>query len=152
MPLDLSYKGKEIAAYTFEVDRSKIRELAAAIGDPNPIFTDPASARGEGYADTPAPLTFATVMTFGGCPDIWRIMSEMGIDTGRLLHAKEEYEYLAPIYTGDVLEGRIVVEALRGGAMEMASFKTNYTRAEDTVLVARMTIIVPPVKNLETKK
>ena len=147
MPLDLSYKGKEIAAYTFEVDRSKIRELAAAIGDPNPIFTDPALARGEGCADTPAPLTFATVMTFGGCPDIWSLMSEMGLDTKRLLHAKEEYEYLAPLYPGDVLQGRIVVEALRGGRMEMASFQTTYTRGGESVLRARMTVIVPPEGN-----
>jgi acyl dehydratase len=144
MPLDLSYKGKEIAVYAFEVDRSKIRELAAAIGDTNPVFTDPEAARNEGYADTPAPLTFATVMTFGGCPGIWDIMSGMGIDITRLLHAKEEYEYIAPIYPGDVLTSRIVVEALRGGTMEMARFRTTYTRGITPVLLARMTIIVPP--------
>jgi acyl dehydratase len=144
MPLDLSYKGKEIAVYTFEVDRSKIRELAAAIGDPNPVFTDSAVAKKEGCLDTPAPLTFATVMTFGGCPGIWDLISGMGIDVTRLLHAKEEYEYFAPIYPGDVLTGRIVVEALRGGAMEMAVFRTTYTRGEERVLLARMTVIVPP--------
>ena len=144
MPLDLSYKGKEIAAYTFEVDRSKIRELAAATGDTNPIFTDSGAAKNEGYADTPVPLTFATVMTFGGCPDIWRLMDNIGIDTTRLLHAKEEYEYLAPLYPGDVVTGRIVVEALRGGRMEMATFQTTYTRGDEPVLRARMTIIVPP--------
>ena len=144
MPLDLSYKGKEIAAYTFEVDRSKIRELAAAIGDPNPIFTDSGAARKEGYEDTPVPLTFATVMTFGGCPDIWHLMSAMGIDTTRLLHAKEEYEYIAPLYPGDVVTGRIVVEALRGGRMEMAVFQTTYTRGGEPVLRSRMTVIVPP--------
>jgi acyl dehydratase len=144
MALDLSYKGKEIAGYSFEVDRSKIRELCAAIGDPNPVFTDCEAAKKEDYADTPAPLTFATVITFGGYPAIWERMSEMGIDIKRLLHAKEEYEYLAPIYPGDKLEGTITVDALRGGAMEMASFKTTYTRGGETVLVARMTIIVPP--------
>jgi acyl dehydratase len=144
MALDFGYKGKEIARYDFEVDRSKIRELCAAIGDPNPVFTDSESAKKAGYADTPAPLTFATVMTFGGFPAIWDRMSEMGIDIKRLLHAKEEYEYLAPIYPGDKLNGLITVEALRGGTMEMASFKTTYTRGGEPVLIARMTIIVPP--------
>ncbi|MDR3201019.1 MAG: MaoC family dehydratase N-terminal domain-containing protein [Spirochaetales bacterium] len=144
MAIDLSYKGREIASYTFEVDRSKIRELCAAIGDPNPVFTDPEAAKKEGYADTPAPLTFATLITFGGCPGIWERMTEMGIDIKRLLHAKEEYEYLAPIYPGDKLTGLITVEALRGGAMEMAAFRTTYTRGGETVLVSRMTIIVPP--------
>ncbi|MDR1625808.1 MAG: MaoC family dehydratase N-terminal domain-containing protein [Spirochaetia bacterium] len=144
MALDLSYKGKEIAVFTFEVDRSKIRELCAAIGDPNPVFSDPEAAKNEGYADTPAPLTFASLVTFCGCPGIWDLMGRMGIDTRRLLHAKEEYEYLAPIYPGDRLTAAISVEALRGGAMEMASFKTTYTRGSAPVLVARMTIIVPP--------
>jgi acyl dehydratase len=144
MALDLSYKGKQIAAFTFEVDRSKIRELCAAIGDANPIFTDPEAAKTEGYAGTPAPLTFASLATFCGCPGIWDLMAGMGIDTARLLHAKEEYEYLAPIYPGDKLAAAITVEALRGGAMEMAGFKTTYTRGGEPVLVARMTIIVPP--------
>ena len=144
MALDLSYKGKEIATYTFQVDRSKIRELAAAVGDRNPVFTKPEAAEKEGYTDTPAPLTFATVMTFGGYPQIWDRMTEMGIDIKRLLHAKEEYEYMGPIYPGDTLTGTIVAESLRGGTMEMATFKTTYTRGGETVLVARMTIIVPP--------
>ncbi|MDR1931377.1 MAG: MaoC family dehydratase N-terminal domain-containing protein [Spirochaetales bacterium] len=144
MAIDLSCKGREIARYTFEVDRSKIRELCAAIGDPNPIFTNPEAAQKEGYADTPAPLTFSTVITFGGCPGIWDLISAMGIDIKRLLHAKEEYEYLAPIYPGDKLDCLITVEALRGGAMEMAAFKTTCARGGETVLVSRMTIIVPP--------
>ncbi|MDR1316852.1 MAG: MaoC family dehydratase N-terminal domain-containing protein [Spirochaetales bacterium] len=144
MPLDLSYKGKQIAAFTFEVDRSKIRELCAAIGDANPVFTDPQAAKKEGYADTPAPLTFASLITFCGYPGIWQSMCEMGIDIKRLLHAKEEYEYFAPIYPGDKLNAVICVDALRGGAMEMASFKTTYTRGGQPVLIARMTIIVPP--------
>ncbi|MDR2589270.1 MAG: MaoC family dehydratase N-terminal domain-containing protein, partial [Spirochaetales bacterium] len=143
MALDLSYKGREIASYTFEVDRSKIRELAAAVGDENPVFRDAGAAQAQGYADTPAPLTLATVMTFGGYPEIWERMTEMGIDIKRLLHAKEEYEYFAPIYPGDRLTGTIVVESLRGGAMEMASFKTTYTRGGEKVLAARMTVIVP---------
>lgn len=144
MAVDLSYKGKEIGSYTFEADRSKIRELAAAVGDPNPIFRDAEAAKKEGYGDTPAPLTFATVMTFGGYPEIWSRMTEMGIDIKRLLHAKEEYEYFGPIYPGDRLTGTITVDSLRGGAMEMATFKTTYTCGDKTVLIARMTIIVPP--------
>ncbi len=144
MALDMSYKGKEIGTYTFQVDRSKIRELAAAVGDPNPVFTDTEAARKEGYRDCPAPLTFATVMTFGGYPQIWDRMTAMGIDIKRLLHAREEYEYLKTIHPGDILTGTIVVEALRGGAMEMATFKTTYTREGEPVLIASMTIIVPP--------
>lgn len=144
MALDMSYKGKEFPSYTFTVERSKIKELNLAIGDNNPVFFDKEAATKEGYEDTPAPLTFGTLMSFWGYPEIWDKMVEMGIDIKRLLHAKEEYEYTAPVYPGDVLECTVGVDALRDGRMQMACFKTTYKRDGETVLVAKMTIMVPP--------
>ena len=88
----------------------------------------------------------ATVMNFWGYPEVWERMKEMGVDVKRLLHAKEEYEYLSPIYPGDVLTGVVSVESMRDGAMGMVAFKTTYSRGEETVLTAKMTIIIPPQK------
>jgi len=73
-------------------------------------------------------------------------MKEMGVDVKRLLHAKEEYEYFSPIYPGDVLTGVVSVESMRDGAMGMVTFKTVYSRGDEKVLAARMTIIIPPKK------
>jgi hypothetical protein len=100
LPLDMSYKGKEIGRFSFLVERSKIKELCLAIGDDNPIFFDPEAAKAQGYSDTPAPLTFASLISFWGFPEIWDRMTEAGIDIKRLLHAKEDYEYLKPLYPG----------------------------------------------------
>lgn len=144
MALDMSYKGKEFPSYTFEVERSKIRELCGAIGDDNQIFYNSEEAKKQGYEDTPAPLTFASLMSFWGYPEIWDRMTEIGIDIKRLLHAKEEYEYLSSIYPGDVLEGTVSVDSLRDGKMQMACFKTTFKREDEVVLVAKMTIMVPP--------
>ncbi len=144
MALDMSYKGKEFSPFVFEVERSKIKELCGAIGDNNPIYSNKEAAIKEGYKDTPAPLTFASLMSFWGYPEIWGKMTEMGIDIKRLLHAKEEYEYLDPIYPGDVIEGAVSVDSLRDGKMQMACFKTTYKRENEVVLVAKMTIMVPP--------
>lgn len=142
--LDLSYQGREFPSYQFEVDRAKIKELCLAIGDNNPLFFDREYAQSQGYQDTPASLTFATVLNFWGYPEIWSRMTEMGIDTARLLHAKEEYEYFAPIYPGDIITGTVVVDSMRDStAMQMVTFKSVYTRAGETVLVAKMTIVVP---------
>jgi acyl dehydratase len=142
----MSYKGKEIGRFTFLVERSKIKELCLAIGDDNPIFFDPSAAKAAGYSDTPAPLTFASLMSFWGFPEIWERMTEAGIDIKRLLHAKEDYEYLAPMYPGDDLLGIVTIDSLRDGAMQMATFKTVFTRGEEEVLIAKMTIMVPPQK------
>ena len=146
MALDMSYKGREFDPFTFEVDRAKIKELCLAIGDDNQIFFDRDVATALGYKDTPAPLTFATVMNFWGYPEVWDRMKEMGVDVKRLLHAKEEYEYFSPIYPGDVLTGVVSVDSIRDGAMGMVTFRTTYKRADEVVTIAKMTILIPPQK------
>ena len=146
MALDLSYKGKEFPSFTFEVERSKIKELCMAIGDDNPIFFDKTAARNVGYEDTPVSLTFPTVMNFWGYPEIWDRMKEIGVDIQRLLHTKEEYEYFSPIYPGDTITGTVSVDSMRDGAMGMVAFKSTYSRDSKTVLVAKMTVMIPPKK------
>jgi hypothetical protein len=142
--LDTSYQGREFPPYYFEVDRSKIKELALAIGDDNKIFFDKEYAKTKGYKDTPIPLTFPTVMNFWGYSEIWDRMKEIGIDIKMLLHAKEDYEYIEPIYPGDLLKGTVYVESLRSSSMmDMATFKTIFTKDEKQVLIAKMTIVVP---------
>ena len=146
MALNMEYKGREFDPFTFEVEAGKIKELCLAIGDENQIFHNTDVAKASGYKDTPAPLTFATAMNFWGYPEVWDRMIEMGVDVKRLLHAKEEYEYTAPIYPGDVLTGVVSVDSMRDGTMGMVTFKTTYKRGEETVLVAKMTVIIPPQK------
>jgi acyl dehydratase len=146
MALDMDYKGREFDPFIFTVERGKIKELCLAVGDENQIFHDTDVAKASGYRDTPAPLTFATVMNFWGYPEVWDRMKEMGVDVQRLLHAKEEYEYFAPLYPGDVVTGVISVDSMRDGAMGMVAFKTTYRRGEEVVLTAKMTIMIPPQK------
>ncbi len=146
MPLDMKYLGREFEPFIFTVDRSKIKEMCMAIGDANPVFFDREAAEKEGYKDTPAPLTFPTAINFWGYPEIWEKMKEIGIDTRRLLHAKEEYEYFHPVYPGDEITGTVSVDALRNGAMEMATFKSTYRRGDEIVCVAKMMVVIPPKK------
>ena len=105
-------------------------------------------AQKAGYKDTPASLTFPTLMNFWGYPEIWNRMTEIGIDIKKLLHAKEEYEYFSPIYPGDVITGKVKVDSMRASsAMDMVTFKSVYCRDGEEVLVAKMTIVVPKGEN-----
>ncbi len=141
--LDMSYEGKEFDSFTYEVERCKIKELCKAVGDSNPIFFDKEEAKKNGYKDIPAPLTFGTVMNFWGYPEIWDRMKEIGVNIQRLLHASEEYEYLQPIYPGDIITGKVMVEGMRSSSMmEVVTFKSTYTRNNETVLIARMKIVI----------
>lgn len=141
--LDLSKEGKEFEPFIFEVERCKIKELCLAIGDNNPIFFDKEAAKKAGYKDTPAPLTFGTVINFWGYPEIWERMKEIGVNIKKLLHASEEYEYFSPIYPGDIITGKVMVESMRtSSAMDVVTFKSTYTRGNEVVLIARMKIVV----------
>lgn len=141
--LNFDYEGKEFPPFNYTVQRCKIKELCLAIGDDNPLFFDKDYAISQGYKDTPAPLTFPTVMNFWGNQNLWSTMEEIGIDTKRLLHAKEEYQYLQTLYPDDELKGTFKVDSMKDvGGMEMVTFRSTFTRSGEEVLVAKMTVVV----------
>ncbi|MCD6280482.1 MAG: MaoC family dehydratase N-terminal domain-containing protein [Deltaproteobacteria bacterium] len=129
---DKSKQGKEYPPITWEVERGKIRELAKAIGDPNPIYQDKDAAMLEGYKDTPAPPTFLTV------PMMWAssmpmVINDLKINFANVLHGEEEYEYYKLIYPGDVLTGIPKVVSIEektsksGRKMDMVTVEILYT-------------------------
>ena len=129
---DLSKAGIEYAPMTWEVERGKIRELAKAIGDPNPIYLDKDAAIQAGYKDTPATSTFLTVpmMWCGQMPDI---INDLKINFMMVLHGEEEYEYYQLIYPGDVITGTPKITKMEektsksGSKMDLISVEVLYT-------------------------
>lgn len=75
-------------------------------------------------------------------------LASLGINMMHVLHIEEEYEYLAPIYPGDILTGamRLVDAKLRhtqGVSMDILNLEIDYTNQHDTlVLKARQVVIV----------
>ncbi len=136
---DKQMLGHSFPAFTLEVERSKIRELALALGDKNPIYHDLAAAHAAGYSDLPLPPTAATILTFWGNTHMWQQMQEIGISVERVLHGEEEYTYLAPVQPGDVLTGVMTIidgKSLRG--TDIVITETRYTnRRGEHVLSAK---------------
>lgn len=65
MALDQSFVGRSYPPTDpYEVGREKIREFAAAVGDTNPVYSDPEAAKSYGYPDVIAPPTFVFAITF----------------------------------------------------------------------------------------
>ncbi len=145
MELTKEIIGRSLPPYTFHIERNKIREFCLAIGETNPLYLDPEAARAEGYEDTPIPPTFQTVFQFWGNLDVWDQMRDLGIDTERLLHLKEEYTYLKPLYPGETIQASVVVEDVKTGKMNMVTFRSRYSNKEgETCIEARMTIVIRP--------
>lgn len=150
--LDHSYIGKKLPLIRYQVDASKIRELAMALGDDNPIFHDTAAAQAAGYPDIVAPLTFSTLFRFwGGTPvgsETRTLLGEMGADLLRVLHGEEEYEYFATLHPGDDISGELEIVSIdrkegSAGDMDMVRTKATYRKQTgDVVAIARATMVV----------
>lgn len=145
MALSKDIVGKKLDSYQFTVERGKVKEFCRAIGETNPIYTDPAEAKKAGFQDTPIPPTMQTTFQFWGYPKIWDDMKGMGIDISRLLHMKEEYTYLKPVYPGTTIHAAGEVIDVKTGKMDMVTFKTTYANEKgEPCILAEMAIVIRP--------
>jgi acyl dehydratase len=145
---DKSKVGQSFSPFTFEVERGKIRELALAIGDDNPIYQSKEAAQAAGYPDVPIYPTSPTTFAFWGNRQMVGQLSSLGINLMRVLHGEEEYEYLAPIYPGDTLTGVMkLVDAktrqTQGATLDILTIEIDYTNQHNAlVLKAHQVAIV----------
>ena len=113
MPLDPSFIGRTYPPTApYEVGREKIREFAAAIGDPNPVYTDPAAAKALGHPDVIAPPTFAVVISMPAAEQVLHD-PELGLDWSRVVHGDQSFEHRRPIRPGDRLTAVVSVEDIK---------------------------------------
>jgi len=146
---DKSKIGYSFPPFTIEVERGKIRELALAIGDDNPIYQSREAAQAAGYRDVPLFPTAPTMLTIWGNAKMVSQIVSLGINVMRILHGEEEYEYLAPINPGDTLTGVMTVvdgktrQGKDGSSMDILTTEIRYTNQRgQPVLNAREMILV----------
>ena len=148
MALDKSFIDKTFPSFSFEVDKSKIRELAQALGDDNPIYVDDEAARAAGLPGIVAPPTFPTLFKMWGEGGNRVLIEAMGGDPLRVLHGEEEYEYHGLIRPGDIITGQTKVISIsekegRSGHLDIAVVETEYrNQRAELVVIARSTIVV----------
>jgi acyl dehydratase len=150
--LDQGYIGRKLPLIRYQVDASKIRELAMAIGDDNPLFMDQAAAQAAGYPDIVAPLTFPTLFRFWGGTAVGAetrsLLQQMGANVLRILHGEEEYEYFGLLYPGDDITGELEILSIdrkegSSGAMDMVKTQATYRKQTgEVVAIARATMVV----------
>ncbi len=137
--VDEAHKGMAFPAFSFTVERGKLREFVLAIGDANPVY------EGE---DPPLPPTFPTLFAFWGAGGLEKALNAIGVEIWNVLHAEQEYEYLAPIHVGDTVTGHTRVADIytkpgRSGDLNFVEFVTEYRNQHDVpVLIDRAVIIV----------
>jgi acyl dehydratase len=145
--MNKSIQGKRLAEFYYLVERAKIRELAEAIGDPNPIYRESGEAQAEGYPEIIAPPTFGTAINLWGGLGFSEICNQLGANPIRVLHAEQDYEYFEPVYAGEALQCTMTVAGFqvkegRAGEMHRAVLETiAFNQKGLKVLVGRSTIL-----------
>ena len=143
---DASLAGRDLGTMTFPVDRSKVREFARALGDPDPVYTDVDAARAAGFTDIPVPPTFVVSSAH------WReednMVATLGLDLRRVLHGECGWEYHGPVVVGDQLTARRRVsgvnrrEGRRGGTMTMVTIETDFVNQREELVVRQTDVLI----------
>ena len=144
MAINRDFIGREYrASSTFEVGREHVRRFADAIGDSNPVYTDPEAARKAGHADCIAPPTFLTVLNFRFALEGPIVDPEFGLDYSRVVHGEQLFELHRPVRVGDVRQVVSRVEDIKdAGRNELIAIEGRITDAEgEHVATVRGTIV-----------
>ena len=144
MPLNRACIGREYPATdTFEVGREHLRQFADAIGDPNPIYRDPAAARAAGHPDVIAPPTFLTVLSFRFGQHSPVADPELGLDYRLVVHGEQRFEAHRPVRAGDVLSSIMRVADIRDiGSNEALNIVTEVRDAAGEPVAITTTMLV----------
>jgi hypothetical protein len=109
MPIDRKHIGYRLAPFTVTVSAERLRQFAAAIGEPQ------VRSGCDG-----APPTYLKVIEGEGNSSR-EIITALGIDLRRVMHVEQEFEYGVPLQGGDqVTVERVVTDIYhrKGGALE----------------------------------
>ena len=138
---DIGRVGKPV---TMQIEAGKIREFAKSIKDPNPLYFDEALAKTERGGIMPPPTFLMTLAHW----DDGEGQPRVKLDTRRILHGEQEFEYRKPIYVGDTLTAVTKVANVfektggRGGTMTFVVMDTDFTNQKgEKVATARSTLI-----------
>lgn len=113
MALDQSFVGRSYPPTDpYEVGREKIREFAVAVGDANPVYTDPDAAKAFGHPDVIAPPTFVFAITFAAAGQVVED-PQLGLDYSRVVHGDQTFRYVRPVRAGDRLTVTSTIEAVK---------------------------------------
>lgn len=136
--IDRSHIGKTFPSYDVEVDKSRLRLFAKAIGETRAEYLDEAAAKAAGYRSLLAPPTFVNCLAADD-PRGFQYLQELGIPMARMLHAEQSFNYRTPLCAGDrVRVTRRVGDIYdkKNGALEFVRFEVTAVNIDTGATIA----------------
>jgi acyl dehydratase len=144
MPVPTTAIGTSTPPVTVTVERGRLQLFAKATGQSNPLYVDPAFAQAQGHPDLPVPPTYLVAIEKERAdPSAW--ITELGVDTTKVLHATQSFTYDCLVHAGDTLVAMSTITDVftkKGGALEFIERCTDITRAGQRVAQLTQTAVV----------
>ncbi len=95
----------ELPAFDVRIERGRLRAFARAIGETDPVYSEPDAARAAGHPDLPVPPTFLFSL-YLEASDPWGFLTDVGVDFRGLLHGEQTFAYHRVLHAGDTVTVR----------------------------------------------
>jgi acyl dehydratase len=126
------------------IDAWRVKLFCQAIGDDDARYWDPAAAAAAGHPACPVPPTFLKAVE-GEHFSSAALMQLLQVPLLGVLHAEQQFDYLAPVHVGDTVELSRRVDRIfdkRDGALSFIVVDTDYRVAGRAVARSTQTILV----------
>ena len=144
--VDRAHIGKKFGCVRTEVEKGRLRLFAKAIGETDPVYTDEAAARAQGYRTLPVPPTYFFCLQMMDVPDPTAWVGEIGVNLQHILHGEQSFDYLAMAYAGDVLAFESVITDIydkKNGALHfVVSHTTVHNQCGELVCRMKQSVVV----------
>ena len=139
----MSAVGKVFPPVTYAVGREKVREYASAVGETDPLYTDPEAARAAGHRDVVAPPMFVVVYSSRAIGAAF-FDPEVGMDFARMVHGSQEFAWGPLVVAGDEIATEVEVTSIeeRTGMGFYAFESRSANQAGERVCTGTWTCIV----------
>ena len=142
--IDKKWIGFKLPVSELNIDRSRLRFFAKAIGESSSIYTDVEAARAAGYADLPAPPTFLFAAELdSGASD--QLLQKLEVPIAKILHGEQSFCYHQSACAGDTITVHSQVDDIydkKNGALEFIVKSSRAINQHEQLVAEMRTVIV----------
>ncbi|WP_129626055.1 FAS1-like dehydratase domain-containing protein [Candidatus Oscillochloris fontis] len=151
--ISTEHLGRRFGPYVYPVERERISQLAAAVGELHPCYHDLAAAQAAGLPDLPAPPTLATCYGLWANVALLHELAEIHAVLPRMLHGEQHYSYHVPVYAGDTLTATVEITSIvhkhgQSGPFDLLTLETQLVNQHGVLAITdRLVAVVRPDYN-----
>lgn len=142
--IDKKWIGHELPASVLPIERTRLQFFAKAIGETDPIYTDPQAAKAAGYADLPAPPTFLFAAELDSGASM-KMLADLQIPIAKVLHGEQGFTYHRAACVGDTVTVRSRIDDIydkKNGALEFVVKSSTAINQRGELVAEMRTVIV----------